>query len=812
MDTAALSYSPTIAGQYENIDIEAIHEMVISGSVRYEVGLIRKYKRSHSETQKAMAKVLKKRLPVFCGSTFRHSTTEKTNRTYAKLINTNYLILDIDHMTAPEDVEGYAITDFMKDMEECDELIYRTCMFGFKSPSGDGMKLIYRLSRPVEDTGYYKRVFQHMCRELTKSTGLVADKSGSDQTRACFVSYDPGAWWAPDRVLDLDEIELEIDVDEELVLPSIELWSRSQIDIFLKASEYIRVFHYQEFRNTCSAASRLCFLDDLITDLPLRKIYETLLENNFSNLSAETRTALKQRKEQYIKSFMAEHSRLPLQLIIDEAVKNGYVFPNIPRGKNTPLFKMTDIFESVVDYMNDRYCVVNDGADIACLPEKRERRYFDLSNRGSTLESKFNTIRIVKRIDKKEDLSNKKVWWYNEKGELKSTPWFDLWWSSSRRRSAKVLTSSPMEKPRAGTLSTWVGYNVDPDRLSHYTDPKLCEPILDFFHSVIAGGDTESYEFLINWVSEMLKNPTPKKPGVALVLRGGEGVGKGTFSDILMDIIGLEHSVLIGDIENINTFNAIIDRKLLITLDEAFFSGDRRTIKKIMGMITGSDIVVNEKNVRQYVTDNIARFLMLSNEHHIVHMANDARRYMVFDVPGTHKDDYKYWSQLRKCMAEGGKETLYRYLIEREVDYDYFDVRRKPETQAAIHQKRASFNDFDRYVEQLFVLQRIGDILLNFESPTEISLVYLLANFQEFTGKSKYKMGVDEFRQRAIGFFDIGKVKTGLCEHTKAYSEIWTIPALNELAGKHPLHAGVFHPQRDTIERSIIKTKTGWRD
>ena len=70
----------------------------------------------------------------------------------------------------------------------------------FKSPSGDGLKLLFRLQERITDSSYYTQFYKWFCRSFAAQhliTGVV-DLKTSDVSRCCFVSFDPEAWYRPD--------------------------------------------------------------------------------------------------------------------------------------------------------------------------------------------------------------------------------------------------------------------------------------------------------------------------------------------------------------------------------------------------------------------------------------------------------------------------------------------------------------------------------------------------------------------------------------------------------------------------------------
>lgn len=93
------------------------------------------------------------------------------------------------------DIDGKDNPDL--DPVECrDEWADRT-VAAFVSPSGAGVKLIFKTE--ATHASEHKSAFAG-CKSVVMSAGLVVDESGSDVSRLCFMSWDPGATYNPDAV------------------------------------------------------------------------------------------------------------------------------------------------------------------------------------------------------------------------------------------------------------------------------------------------------------------------------------------------------------------------------------------------------------------------------------------------------------------------------------------------------------------------------------------------------------------------------------------------------------------------------------
>jgi hypothetical protein len=92
---------------------------------------------------------------------------------------------------------------------------------------------------------------------------------------------------------------------------------------------------------------------------------------------------------------------------------------------------------------------------------------------------------------------------------------------------------------------------------------------------VLAAGDDELAEYIINWLAWTVQNPG-QRAEVALVLRGGKGSGKGTLGVVMCLIFG-SHGVHISHRQHlVGGFNMHMAHCSMLFADEAYWPGDKQ--------------------------------------------------------------------------------------------------------------------------------------------------------------------------------------------------------------------------------------------
>ncbi|KAA6354026.1 MAG: hypothetical protein EZS28_050447, partial [Streblomastix strix] len=62
------------------------------------------------------------------------------------------------------------------------------------------------------------------------------------------------------------------------------------------------------------------------------------------------------------------------------------------------------------------------------------------------------------------------------------------------------------------------------------------DPQLDHIKQVIANDDNAVYEYILNWFASIVQHPEIQTR-VAILLRGGQGCGKNSFTDLLSEVL-----------------------------------------------------------------------------------------------------------------------------------------------------------------------------------------------------------------------------------------------------------------------------------
>lgn len=214
--------------------------------------------------------------------------------------------------------------------------------------------------------------------------------------------------------------------------------------------------------------------------------------------------------------------------------------------------------------------------------------------------------------------------------------------------------------------------------------------IRSFLKDIVCDGSIEYFDYLWGWMAHLVQKPD-EKPGVSILLLGGQGVGKGTFAAKIIGGLYSHHFLhLQSDTPLTGNFNESLESSLVVFADEAFFSGDKRGANILKGIETEARVHVTAKFQPGRQLESHHRFIAASNNTHAAYVEEDDRRKFVLRLSESKKGDFAYWAALDAEIKNGGLAALAYDL--QHYDLRGFEVRNKPASSELMRQKLASLD------------------------------------------------------------------------------------------------------------------------
>jgi Mesyanzhinovviridae DNA primase len=317
--------------------------------------------------------------------------------------------------------------------------------------------------------------------------------------------------------------------------------------------------------------------------------------------------------------------------------------------------------------MNGKYCIVPFGGKVGVLTYE--------NNLGRPMPVFYSATDFRLLFD------NKKV-----TGKIGRGSW---WLNHTERRQYEGVVFRPGEPATVdGYLNFWTGWGVSPVKGDW---PRMRKHIED----VLASGDLKHADYIMRWAAWMLRNPGSMAE-VALVFRGGRGVGKGVFARALCTILGA-HGLQISDMHQITgRFNAHLMNCVVMFADEAFWPGDKSAEGTLKRIITEPTLTIEKKRHDTIQVANCLHIIMAANNEWVIPAGLDERRFAVFDASPKYQQKEEYFTPLYAEIAAGGLAAMMHDLIG--LDLKGWHPRRGvPQTNALIDQKLRTLSPEDQW-------------------------------------------------------------------------------------------------------------------
>lgn len=280
----------------------------------------------------------------------------------------------------------------------------------------------------------------------------------------------------------------------------------------------------------------------------------------------------------------------------------------------------------------------------------------------------------------------------NKKGEDKFMP-AGLYWldEHKKKETYKGVTFAPEhdgDRTPDGRMNLWRGFAVEGKRGEWGW-------LRELIYEVICRGDGVSDDYVMNWLARAVQRPW-EPGGVALVVKGIKGTGKGTLGRAFMKLFG-QHGLHIASPDLITgRFNAHLRDCVALFADEAFWAGDKTGESKLKALVTEPALAFEGKGQNAEMGRNCLHIYMASNMDWVVPSGfHHERRFAIMECL-EEKGSEAGWRKLTEQMKNGGLAAMLWDLAHR--DLGKFDVRRVPQTQALINQKVRTMEPHEQWL------------------------------------------------------------------------------------------------------------------
>lgn len=255
---------------------------------------------------------------------------------------------------------------------------------------------------------------------------------------------------------------------------------------------------------------------------------------------------------------------------------------------------------------------------------------------------------------------------------------------------------------------------------------------LKTIHDVVTGNNKNHTRWVLDWLVDMVQNPVPGagRPGTSLVVRGGQGTGKGSVIWPIMQILQPYTHQCDSMAEVLAAFNSFMEDTILLFADEAIWGGSKKESGKLKRLVTEDTLNIQRKGVDTYQAPNFIRMYVSSNGAWVVPAEDDERRYTVFNVSDTYRVNHDWFAKVRGANLSELLDEIYNWEIKS-------DLRHNLQTIALEEQKQHGWGVYDEFLSDSLDEMRYWDSSFRSRevANTEISMLYETDYARHWTAK-----------------------------------------------------------------------------
>lgn len=355
-----------------------------------------------------------------------------------------------------------------------------------------------------------------------------------------------------------------------------------------------------------------------------------------------------------------------------------------------------DDIPSYVRQLNKRHAVVMLGGKTVVMNETYDHQF-------QRPDITFSTINDLNHWYANE------IVFIGEKAHTKAR----LWLASQHRRQYEQIVFEPDGAPPT-IYNMWRGFSVEPVKGSW-------ELYKQHLWENVCSEKEDLFDYLEDWMADIVQNPGGERPGVSIALRGAPGVGKGVAACQFGALFGPHFLHISSPRQLTGRFNSHLKDTLIVFCDEAIWGGSKEAEGTLKAMITEDVILVEPKGKDVFPIKNRVRLIVASNNDWIVPATLGDRRFLVIDVGEGRRRDSRYFGALINQMREGGREAMLHDLLDHKITTD---LRRIPDTDAKVEQMQRSMNPVEKFWFECLIDGSIGSDSSGWPTTVGTKLIY----------------------------------------------------------------------------------------
>lgn len=375
--------------------------------------------------------------------------------------------------------------------------------------------------------------------------------------------------------------------------------------------------------------------------------------------------------------------------------------------------------DSLLEAMNNEYAVILRGSQVLIM-------------RHWVGEDGTSKLIFMSKKDFLLLQDNNKFWTESDDGARKAIKIGQAWIEWPKRLSYEDIYFEPQGKQYQRRYNLWRGFPIKPKENKGKFD-KFLKHIKDN----ICQGNEEHYNWVICWLADLFQKPA-RKLGTALVLRGAMGIGKGAFANHIGHLLGLHYMPITQASQLTGKFNHHMADKLLMFVDEGWWSDERNGAGILRALITEPAVTIEMKGKDAVTFQNYTRFIIAANADWVVPLGmGDERRFVMLDVGDMEKGNRAYFGAIESELKSGGYEALLHYFLN--FEYNEMTPSKILMTDALCENKIYSMPDEVKWWHDCLIREKVGDFPLNNNLANDIACDKFNEYYQNWCDRMKIR-------------------------------------------------------------------------
>lgn len=367
-----------------------------------------------------------------------------------------------------------------------------------------------------------------------------------------------------------------------------------------------------------------------------------------------------------------------------------------------------------------------------------------------------------------------------EKGKEKKVNFINEWCSDPNIRTYEKVDFRPKMTTPDYIYNTFSGFEIEKCNKEKVLLDIKESLIYKHLYEILCNNKEDVFNYICMLLSRKLKNPS-KLTNVAPIFKSAQGTGKDLFFNWFQNnIIGNQYSLNVVKTDRIcGNNNKLLDKKILVILNETSFNDTKNNIESIKEFITASHNAINPKGKDEYIITNCTQYIFLTNNDFPIQIQAGERRFMIIECNNDKANDMTYLGplieEIESCKYD---YTFYNYLMNLESD-DFNFTKNRIESESYKDVLHLTISPIVYFIKDLVFSKKYKN-----EDNIKIQSKELFEKFNNYVEKNKFKieLNITRFGLDIKKINGIEKVKS-----TNIYYSIDKQKLKNELINKYKL-------------------------